>query len=59
MDDYEKWLNQRIAGLMRMARGYAGKDRFDSAAEFDLKRRTLVEARDAYTRFRDGKDGKA
>jgi hypothetical protein len=52
LDEYEKWLTQRIGGLMKMARNSAAQDRFETAAAHDARRRTLIEARDALTRLR-------
>jgi hypothetical protein len=52
VDEYEKWLAQRIGGLMKMSRDAAAQCRFDRAAGYDAKRRTLIEARDALTRLK-------
>ena len=52
LDEYEKWLTQRIGGLRKMSRNAATQDRFEAAAAYDARRRTLIEARDALTRLK-------
>jgi hypothetical protein len=56
-DDFETWLTGRIGGTLRRAREEAVKDRFDTAAELAVKRRTLIETLDEYRKYKN-KEGR-